>query len=145
MRGSLSMQTSSTTNELSIMPVTRYGPLDSDPVDFISAQRQLAAGCVVILDVQPTDIVMSDRPFRIRVKFAAPTAGDGVISVVTSWAGLPFTVERRIGIADHERGYVDVEFTDKQTLPTGRATFTVGIITELGSQADFTLTCAVLP
>jgi hypothetical protein len=139
------METSPTTGESPILPASRYGPLDTEPVDFVWAQRQLAAGCVVILDVQPTDLLLSDKPFRIRVKFAAPTADDGVISVVTSWAGSPFVVERRIGAADHERGYADVEFTEEQTLPTGRATFTVGIITELGSQADFTLTCAVLP
>jgi hypothetical protein len=139
------METSSNAGELPVRPVTRYGPLDSEPLDFGHAQRQLAAGRVVILDVQPTAVVMSDQPFQLRVKFAAQTPDDGVISVVTSWAGLPFVVERRIDAGDHERGYADVEFGEDQSLPTGRATFTVNLITESGAQAAFTLTCAVLP
>jgi hypothetical protein len=62
------METSSNAGELPVRPVTRYGPLDSEPLDFGHAQRQLAAGRVVILDVQPTAVVMSDQPFQLRVK-----------------------------------------------------------------------------
>jgi len=139
------METTSSAGESPVRPINRYGPLDSSPVAAEEARRRLGPGQVAILDVQPVDRVMSDRPFRLRVHFVAETLDAGLISVLTFWVGTPFVVEHRIDAADHDRGYADVEFNEEQTLPTGPATFAVGLIVESGGQADFTVSLAVLP
>jgi hypothetical protein len=139
------LETTSSAGESTPRPVTRYGPLDSTPIEAAEAERRLSPGEVVILDVQPVERVMSDHPFRLRVHLAAHTPGDGIISVLTSWAGSPFVLERRVAAADYERGYADVEFSTEQTLPSGPATFHVGLIAESGAQTDFTVSVAVLP
>jgi len=139
------METTSSAGESSVRPITRYGPLDSPPIEATNARRRLSPGQVVILDVQPVERVMSGRPFQLRVRLLGEAAGDGVISVLTSWAGIPFVVERRIGAADYENGYADVEFAAEQSLPPGPATFHVGLINESGAQAGFTISVAVLP
>jgi len=140
------VETTSAAGESPVRPVNRYGPLDSPPIAANDARRRLAPGQVAILDVQPVGgRVMSDRPFQLRVYFVSDAPYDGVVSILTLWAGTPFTVERRIGAADHERGHVDVEFSAEQSLPTGPATFVVGLIVESGAQADFRVSVAVLP
>lgn len=139
------METTSSAGESPARPVNRYGPLDSRPLTAHEARRGTGLGQVVILDVQPVERLMSDRPFRLRVRFAGGPPDEGVISVLTSWAGTAFVVEHRTGAADHGRGYADVEFTSQQSLPPGPATFTVGLITESGAQADFSVSVAVLP
>ncbi len=139
------MQTTSSAGESPVRPINRYGQLDSSPVKAEEAQLLLGPGQLAILDVQPVERVMSDRPFRLRVRFAGSAREEGVISIVILWAGVPFVVERRIGVADHDRGYADVEFAAEQSLPTGPARFAVGLIVESGAQADFTVSIAVLP
>ncbi|MFA1550226.1 hypothetical protein [Actinomadura chokoriensis] len=139
------METTSSTSRAPTRPVSRYGPLDSPPADPEEARRSLAPGQVAIVDVQPVERVMSDRPFQLRVAFVGDEPHEGVISVLTHWAGTPFVVERRIDPGDHERGYADVEFTQEQTLPPGPATFAVGLILESGAQAGFLVSVAVLP
>ncbi|TDD88728.1 hypothetical protein [Actinomadura rubrisoli] len=138
------METTASAGQSPDRPINRYGPLDSPPVEAEEARGRLAPGQVAILDVQPVERVMSDQPFQLRVRLAGGT-GEGVVSVLTHWAGTPFVVERRIGADDHDRGYADVEFTADQSLPPGPATFTVGVIVESGAQADFTVSVAVLP
>ncbi|WP_131742444.1 hypothetical protein [Actinomadura roseirufa] len=139
------METTSSAGQSPVRPVNRYGPLDTPPIDAEEARRGLGAGRVAILDVQPAERLMSDRPFRLRVAFVSDTPDEGVLSVLVFWDGTPFVVEKRIAAADHDRGHADVEFGAEQSLPPGPATFAVGLITESGSQADFTVSVAVLP
>jgi len=101
---------------------------------------------VVISDVQPVDgRVMSHRPFRLRVWLASGGPCNGLLRVVTEWAGEPFVVEQFVSAKDMSRGRIDVRFDRSQTLPVGPATFSVSLITERGAQAEFRVTCAVLP
>ena len=101
---------------------------------------------IVITDVQPVDgRVMSDRPFRLRVWVSSASPVNGLVRVITEWAGEPFEVERFVTAKDITRGYIDVRFDRTQTLPVGPATFHVSLLTERGAQAGFRVTCAVLP
>jgi hypothetical protein len=101
---------------------------------------------IVITDVQPMDgRVMSNRSFRLRVWVASAAPTTGLARVITEWAGEPFAVERFVTVKDVARGYVDVRFDRTQTLPVGPATFNVSLFTEGGAQAEFRVTCAVLP
>jgi hypothetical protein len=101
---------------------------------------------IVIADVQPVGgRIMSDRPFQLRVSVFSAASANGLVRVTTEWAGEPFVVERFITVKDVDRGYIDVGFDRTQTLPVGPATFHVSVFTEEGAQADFRVTCAVLP
>lgn len=101
---------------------------------------------IVIGDVQPVGgRIMSDRPFRLRVSFSSAAAANGLVRVNTEWAGEPFVVERFVTVKEVARGYVDVLFDRTQTLPVGPATFYVSLLTDEGAQAEFRITCAVLP
>jgi hypothetical protein len=102
---------------------------------------------LVITDVIPVGgRVMSHKAFTLRVSFAAGgEARPQLASVIVSWAGEPFTVERLISAADARRGYVDVRFGKAQSLPAGPARFNVDIFGSGGGQATFQITCAVLP
>lgn len=101
---------------------------------------------IVITNVQPVDgRVMSDRAFKLRVWVSAAAPSNGLVRVITEWAGEPFVVERFITVKDIARGFIDVRFDRTQTLPVGPATFHVSLFTEGGAQSDFRVTCAVLP
>jgi hypothetical protein len=101
---------------------------------------------VAINDVQPADgRIMSGRPVRLRVWAASAVPANGLVRVVTEWAGDPFAVERFFTARDLARGYIDVRLDRTQTLPVGPATFHVSLFTEAGAQAGFRVTCAVLP
>lgn len=102
---------------------------------------------VVITDVRPVKgRVMSDRPFALRVEFAAGGAAQPrLVSVLVSWAGEPFVVERLVRPADAQRGSVDVAFGRAQQLPPGPARFNVDLFDANGAQSSFRVTCAVLP
>ena len=102
---------------------------------------------VVVTDVQPSDgPVMSDRAFTLRVSFVAGGAArPRLVSVLVSWAGEPFVVERLVSAADVRAGYVDVRFGRPQSLPTGPARFDVSLFGDGGGEATFRITCAVLP
>jgi hypothetical protein len=102
---------------------------------------------LVITDVRPQrGRVMSDRAFALRVSFAAGGAArPRLVSVLVSWAGEPFVVERLVSTADAKAGYVDVRFGSAQALPAGPARFDVALFGQGGSQASFRVTCAVLP
>jgi hypothetical protein len=103
-------------------------------------------GRMVIVDVSPVGgRVMSDRPFRLRVRFASSRSTTGLVRVVTEWAGEPFVVERILTARDVRKAYVDVPFDRSQTLPVGPATFHAVLLTEQGAQSEFRVTCAVLP
>jgi hypothetical protein len=101
---------------------------------------------VAITNVQPVaGRVMSDRPFRLRVWVSSGDPCNGLVRVTTEWAGETFVVERFVSAKDVSRGYVDVHFDRTQTLPVGPAAFNVSLITDRGAQAEFRVTCAVLP
>ena len=101
----------------------------------------------VITDVQPSDgPVMSDQAFALRVSFmGGGAARPRLVSVLVSWAGEPFVVERLVSPADARTGYVDVRFGRPQSLPVGPARFDVSLFGDGGGQASFRVTCAVLP
>ena len=89
---------------------------------------------------------MSDTPFELRVSFAgAGMARPRLVSVLVSWAGKPFVVERLVSTADTKAGFVDVRFGRAQRLPAGPARFDVNLFGEGGGQASFSVTCAALP
>jgi hypothetical protein len=101
---------------------------------------------IVITDVQPVgERVMSNRPFQLRIWISAAAPVNGIVRVLTEWAGEPFVVERFMTGKEMAHGYLDVRFDRTQTLPVGPATFHVSLFTEGGAQADFRVTCAVLP
>jgi hypothetical protein len=102
---------------------------------------------LAIADVRPRDRwIMSDRPFVLRVSFAAGgRAEPRLVSVRVSWAGRPFVVERLVAPADRKARFVDVRFGRAQTLPPGPARFDVTLFGAGGAQAGFRVTCAVLP
>src|SRR6266850_1776668 len=74
---------------------------------------------LVITDVRPRHgRIMSDRPYALRVFFAAGGRADArLVSVRVSWAGEPFVVEQLIGTANRKGGFVDVRFGRAQRLP----------------------------
>jgi hypothetical protein len=102
---------------------------------------------LVITDVRPhRERIMSDRPFTLRVSFAAGGRADArLVTVRVSWAGQPFVVERLLGARDRKAGFVDVRFARGQRLPAGPARFDVDLFSSSGAQASHRLTCAVLP
>jgi hypothetical protein len=102
---------------------------------------------LVISDVEPLDgHIMSDRPFALRVRFAAsPRHPPRLLSVLVEWAGESFTVERLIDRSDGQADHVDIRFDDDQSLPTGFATFHVSLFNDAGHHAQFQVTCAILP
>ena len=101
---------------------------------------------VVISDVQPDQgPIMSDRPFGLRVGYAAGRPPSGIVRVVTEWAGEPFVVEQELDAQESTTGKTVVTFDEQQTLPVGPAVFTVSLLTRHGAAASFRLTCAVLP
>ncbi|MDQ1739949.1 MAG: hypothetical protein QOE53_1601 [Pseudonocardiales bacterium] len=106
------------------------------------ADRRLA-----ILDVTPVNgPVMSDRPFDLRVVFAAAAlVPPRLVSVRVDWAGESFVNELRLDAAAAQAGQVDVHFDEEQTLPVGAATFTVTLFNAAGSASTFVTTSGVLP
>jgi hypothetical protein len=102
---------------------------------------------VVINDAAPAaGRIMSERPFALRVHFAASKLHPPrLASVEVEWQGESFVVEQLISELELEKGYVDVEFGEGQTLPTGAATFHIKVFNESGQGAKFRVTCAVLP
>ncbi len=102
---------------------------------------------LVITDVVPAEgLVMSHRPFSLRVFFAAaPSAAPILASVMVHWAGEAFVVEKVISSDDAQNGFVDIPFDEEQTLPIGPAVFHVNLFNKAGAQAKFRITCAVLP
>jgi len=112
-------------------------------------RRGLLAGDmrIAITGVVPAaGTIMSERPFALRVSFAAGEAAEPVlVSVTVRWAGEPFVVEQRLSAREVGAGRVDVKFGQGQTLPTGPAAFAVSIVGAGGAQAVFRTSCAVLP
>jgi hypothetical protein len=101
----------------------------------------------IITDLKPAaGKVMSDKPFALRISFAASARAMPVLaSVNVEWAGERFVIEQRITPANHRSGYVDVLFDRKHTLPKGLAVFRATLSTRNGAQATFRITCVVLP
>ncbi len=101
---------------------------------------------LVITDVAPVaGRIMSDRPFTLRVSFAAAASPPALVSVRVQWAGEPFVVEKAVSARERRAGHIDVRFGKGQTLPTGPAVFRVTLSSRTGAQAKFRITCAVLP
>jgi hypothetical protein len=102
---------------------------------------------LAVLEVAPVGgRVMSDRPFALRVRFAAARLLPPRLAAVrVQWAGDPFDNEVLLTADDAAAGYVDVHFSHDQTLPTGAAEFDVTLYNEQGSAARYMVTCAVLP
>ena len=141
-----------------VVATARRRPLDSPEqlsqmgIQAQGVRRLLNAGLfagdsrIVITNVQPLgERIMSDRPFDLRVWVSSAAPVNGLVRVITEWLGEPFVVERFITVKDFARGYIDVHFVRTQTLPVGTAAFHVSLFTEEGAQADFRITCAVLP
>jgi hypothetical protein len=101
----------------------------------------------VITEVAPTaGRVMSDRPFALRLHFVSVPAAPPVLArVAVEWAGRAFVVEQRVTPASVRRGYVDVVFNRRRTLPPGPTVFRTMLATRQGGQAEFRVTCMVLP
>lgn len=90
--------------------------------------------------------VFSDRPFRVQVQFA--NLGDepaAVAAVTVSWAGQPFTVEKKLTPDEAQQGIAVVEFDEKRTLPVGHAQFLTALYRSDGAQASFQKSFWVLP
>jgi len=133
-------------------PLYAAAQLSQMGIQAASVRRLVNAGLfagdprILVADVQPVGgRVMSDRPFQLRVSVSSAASASGLVRVNTEWAGEPFVVERFITSKDVARGYIDVGFDRTQTLPVGPATFHVTLLTEEGAQAEFRVTCAVLP
>lgn len=101
----------------------------------------------IITNAEPVEgRIMSDTKFSLRVSFAGDMAAAPLlISVYVQWKGQPFTVETLVSKRDAAKGYFDVEFTDKQSLPVGPAAFYVTMYNSQGGQSSFRTTCYVLP
>lgn len=112
---------------------------DSAP-ELSSPHQRLA-----IVDVQPTEPLLSSTQFTLRLTLDGMEPSPGIARVVTFWDGSPFVVEQTVSLTDYERGYCDVPFSAEQSLPAGRVTFSVALITETGDQANFRLRSRVLP
>jgi len=102
---------------------------------------------LAITDVVPVDgRVMSERPFTLRVHFAAAALNPPrLVSIRVAWRGEPYVNEVLLSARDVVAGYVDVPFEQEQSLPTGPAEFTVSLFSAAGASARFTVTYAVLP
>jgi hypothetical protein len=133
------------TSVLSLKALPKLAAADRERLQ----RRGLLAGDtrIAITDVQPEGgAIMSERPFALRVSFAAGEAAEPVlVSVSVRWAGEDFLVEQRLSPREIGAGRVDVKFGQRQTLPTGAAAFAVSIFGAGGSQAVFGTSCAVLP
>ena len=104
-------------------------------------------GHVVITELSPAaGRVMSHRPFAMRVQFASVPAAPPVLArVAVEWAGRPFVVEQRVTPANVRAGYVDIRFDRRRALPPVPAVFRAALATRQGGQAEFRVTCMVLP
>ena len=137
--------------EFSVAPITALASLRELNSATRERLRRLALfghdSRLVITDVEPVDgRIMSDKPFALRVHFASsPLHPPRLVSVRVEWVGEPFIVERLVNPGDLTLRYVDVQFDERQTLPTGAATFRVSLWNKAGSEAKFRTTCAVLP
>lgn len=102
---------------------------------------------LVITDVRPHPArIMSDRPYTLRVSFAAGgRAHARLVSIRVSWVGEPFVVERLVAARDRKAGFLDVRFGRGHRLPPGPARFDVDLFGASGAQASHGVTCAVLP
>jgi hypothetical protein len=90
--------------------------------------------------------VFSDRPFRVQVQFTNPGEKPAALAAVTvSWAGQPFTVEKKLTEEEAQQGMAVVEFDGKSTLPVGHAQFLVALYRADGAQASFQKSYWVLP
>src|SRR5215470_657521 len=101
----------------------------------------------VITEVAPAaGRVMSHKPFALRLHFVSVPAAPPVLArVAVEWAGRPFVVEQHVTPANVRKGYVDVQFNRRRTLPPGPAIFRTMLATRQGGQAEFRITCMVLP
>ena len=102
---------------------------------------------LVITDVVPVgNRIMSNRPFALRMSFASSAISAPVLaSVHVEWTGEPFVVEKLITPKEARSGSAVIQFNRKQTLPTGPAVFHLTAFSGAGAQANFRVTCAVLP
>jgi hypothetical protein len=100
----------------------------------------------IITDLAPTRRIMSHRQFALRISFACvPDAPPVLARIAVEWAGRPFFVEQKLTRANQRDGYVDVRFDEQHTLPVGPAVFRATLSTRHGGQAEFRVTCMVLP
>ncbi len=101
----------------------------------------------VLTEVAPAaGRVMSHKPFALRLHFVSVPAAPPVLArVAVEWAGRPFVIEQRVTPANVRKGYVDVQFNRRRTLPPGPAIFRTMLATRQGGQAEFRVTCMVLP
>jgi len=102
---------------------------------------------LAITDVVPVgDRIMSNRPFALHVAFVATPVSVPVLARVrVEWAGEPFVVEKLVSPKEAKTGAFTVRFNKRQTLPVGPAVFRTTAFSRAGAQADFRITCFVLP
>jgi hypothetical protein len=82
----------------------------------------------------------------MRVSFSASSVSAPVLaSVRVEWAGKAFLVEKAIAPREASSGSFLVRFNKRQTLPTGPAVLRTTIFSKTGAQAEFRVTCFVLP
>ena len=112
-------------------------------------RRGLLAGDtrIAITDVVPAArTIMSERPFALRVSFAAGDAAEPVlVSVAVRWAGEPFVVEQRLSPREVARPRRRERSGRARRFRQGAAAFAVSIFGAGGAQAVFRTSCAVLP
>jgi hypothetical protein len=104
-------------------------------------------GHVVITELSPAaGRIMSHRPFAMRLQFVSVPAAPPVLTrIAVEWAGRPFVIEQRVTSANVRAGYMDVRFDRTRMLPPGPAVFRAALATRQGGQAEFRVTCMVLP